>query len=662
MSTPTADIRLNVAANSAAAQYAMMEAKMRRFMRSMQSETDRTGRKASQAGSKFKSWAVGIGKATAGLFAMGALLKGAETSFSLIADRMQTMVDLSNMSKERQVSYEDRLKSFFFQSIPASVKDPEAFTAQIDSMVKDSPVRDKSALLDIMQTTMSTMGNVDPMVRAKFGRDIGESRRDMLKGDQLEALKAFAGVASMAQLNYADQGSTAMSQLGLMQKAITSSAVADMTSFSRNIAPIGNKVKLMGGNQIEGLGLGAATSTLFNDQTGQLVETAVMNMLGKLSMAEERFGIDKTGKSLLERQEFIRGFDPKAVEARKSILASFASDASELTDDDRAMMSAAEMNKALAPKLGGRAKTLFGAMQFFQPQYDIGADQTQSLNDQLSRIEQKFNIDSTGKQLVERIQFMQSTDPVATQARQGLSGSFEGDAKKYLAWMSSDGPGSLNDLFKGAISEIGGQYSRPGVIDQRGTYEKLDSTMREMIDTANSSTLFANSTREMKTAEATETSLMGKENLVHGETATPDSDYDTFMKSTGQTAWARWARQQDAKWTGGSETLEQSLERQKRDLQKRQFRLATEGRTTEERQKIDEFVRNDPRGLMNSGALKSVGLNDSEASSVLALNNKIDSVVQELQAIRLQGEKPRKVESQKEDKKPEPPAAAQIGK
>lgn len=605
MSSPSADVRLNVAANSAASQLDMMTSKMKRYLQGIETGTDSVNRKGKKANQTFTGWGVGIAKSTGNLLAMGTVLSGLYSTTQLIGQEFQNMVDQSNMARERQIPAQELAKSFYLESIPNTVGNKEDFMRTVNEMVKGSGVQDKSNLWRLLRTSMSTMGNADPMERAEFGVTLAEARRDLMGAGRFEELNSFAGVSAMAHLNYKDQGSTARAQIELMQETITASAVADMTSFSRNIAPVGNKLQNFGANQIEGLGLAAALSTVFNDQTGQLVDTAANNMLAKLSMAENRFGIDPEGKTILERHAFIRSEDPKAASARKYLLASFQADAERLTDSERSMLSEAQLNKELAPKLGGRAKTLFGAMQFFQP-----------------------------------------------------AGT-------------ADESGSLNDLFRSNLKEIGAVFKSENVIDVRATYESLEREQRRKQAFVERDDIFKTANESLGTKEALESVASARENTFFGEFTTPDSEYDKLLKSSGGgwgTTIDRMASRTKAYFGSptGLESSETTLKRMRNELTARIEEIRNSGEKSYRDQDGNEYSVPPPRIMQWMQGLsiqRTVSQTEEQSAMTEALTGKLQEVVALLETIRNQGDDPtpKKVAIDNPSKTPEKPTATQIG-
>lgn len=599
MGSPTADVRLNIAANSAAAQYDMLAARMKRMLKTMGDGTDDVKKKSKDAGSEFGRWAGGLGKAAGSIALMGLAFKGVQTVVEAISDEFQKMIDLSNNAKERQVPYEDRLKSFLFQSTPAVVKDPEKFVKTIDDMIQKSSVRDKSAALEIIQTTMSTMGAMEPMERAEFGLAIAQGRRDLLGGSEQDALKAFAGVSGMAHLAFKHQGSTPLAQLGLMQKTITSSAVADMTSFSRNIAPLGNKLQdQFGWNQIEGLAFGSALSTALNDQTGQLVETVGTNIASKLFMAEKRFGIDAEGKSAFERQAMIRSDDPRAKEARHYLMRQFELESEQLSESDRAMMSEAALNKEFLPKLGGRAKTLFTSMQFFQPQGT--ADDEKSLNHLF-----RAAVGDMGG-------VWSNKDVVDMKASYARLEAMERENQR----LAQESP-----LFKSASRDMETKTALEGVLQAQdntaiGEVATSESEFNKLIRSTGKNWLD-------RKVDETKAWFSGSESLE-----------DSLVR---QQEIIKGARRQLLY----------------RESVKEGIRFNPQ---------FDAPLMKDPSQFFSAENLKKLGFDETTVQSAGALSEKLDSIVRELQLLRAEQKQPKDVKVNEPGKKPDKPAAAVIGK
>lgn len=487
MSSPSADVRLNVAASSAEASLARFSAKFNRMMKQAAGATGKVNNKAKQTGTGFNTWSAGIIKSTANMVAMGTAITAVYTTSQLITAELNDAVQLSGRVHRKQETYQQSLKKFSFSNIPATVKDRDGFLANVDKTVKGSGVEDQTSALDIIRTFMSTMVDPKSENRVAAAGEFLANNRHLINANDIETAKSLAAVTALAQNNYATQGSNIQAQVGLMNQANNIAATADPNNFATNIAPTGNKLKALGANQIEALALSASMSTALNDQTGQLVETATANIAGKLKLVESRFGIETKGKTFLERQAFIRSDDPKAVAARKHLLGSFNiinanGDTETLTDEERASLTAAQKNRKLLPKLGGRAKTLFTAMEFFQK---------------------------------------------------------EGTA---------DGEGSLNAMFKNAIKELGGVYKAKNQIDVQATYQQAAKRQSTLVANAENNPMFQVANQALDYRTMTESNLQSKERAqtLFAQMTEVDSDYDKFLQSQGVGSTSRMLGRADA--------------------------------------------------------------------------------------------------------------------
>lgn len=392
MATPTADIRLQVASNSAAAAMDLMTNKMKRMMKEMETGSEKVGRKAGKTDRTIGTWAGSIAKASANLLVMGTALSGAYGVVQLISQEMQNQVDISQKLRDRQVPYQDKLKQVLFEAVPATVGDREAFIKDIDKRLSDVGIQDKTAGLQVIETVMSAMGDASVDKKINFAMDIITGRRDRMNAASVDEMKALTSAASMAQLLYEDQGSTALAQMGLMNRAKVFSAADETSAFVNNIAPVGNKLRQFGATQVEALTFAAALSNALNDRTGQLVDTAGQNIAAKMKLVETRFGAEEMkGLSFTQRRDFIRGDSEKAKQIRDYVLGAFSSEL-DVDPDELSMMSESEFSKRFGAKLGGRAKTMYVAMQWFQKQglADFQGSLNQLYDSGLSQVGAKF--------------------------------------------------------------------------------------------------------------------------------------------------------------------------------------------------------------------------------------------------------------------------------
>lgn len=603
MGSPTADVRLNIAANSAAAQFDMMAARAKRMTSQMKAGTDSVGKSSKKAGSEFGKWAGGIGKAIGSMALMVVAFKGVQTVVEAIGDEFQKMIDLSNNAKDRQVPYQQRLRTMLFQSIPADVQDKEAVIAEIDRRIKGSSVRDKSALAAIVQKTISTMGTMPIMDRVDFGLAMGEARRDMIGGEDQSALEAFAGVAGAAHMRLAGEGSTPNAQLGLMQKTITASAVSDMNSFAQNLAPTINKlVNSFGLNQVEAAAVVSGFSTALDDLSGELTGTAAMNSMKVFREAQQRFGI-KPGKDegFFEQQSFMRGSDPKAKSARKWMLGQFESGIPDLTDFERENMSQAMLNKAFTPRVPGRAKTKFTQMQMVQP---LGAaDYEGSLNQLM-------------KDVLPQLGAVMKNGKIDMRATYRNLERIEKDNHR-IAYESR--------LFATANREQATAEAREGVHNAKvntlvGDLASDESEFTQFIKEAGMPWI----NRELnqwsssfKGGESLEDSLERQKNMLEATRGFHLTDKRSEI--------------------GGSFALEGT---------------------------IGNWVRRhgSVEGLYESDSLRSLGFSEETVKSMKAIQERLDQVVSELQILRTEQKQPKKVEVNQPGEKPAAPAAAEIGK
>lgn len=612
--SPTADVRLNIAANSAASQFAMLEAQAKRFMRNMDAHANSLGDTSEKTSGSIGDWVTRIAKATAAIAVMGVGLRSVLGVAQLINEEFKKKIELSKMANEVQVPYEQKLKSFFFQSIPADVSDRGGFLEKVDAKIQDSKVRDKSAALSIVQYAMSTMGTeMAPMDRVDFGLAVAEGRRDLLgSGGSVEDLQRMQSAAGMAHMMFKKdlpQGFTtedaAQAQLALHNSTIVASAVADMGTYAKNLAPFANKVATdFGVTQVEGLALGAALSNRYNDMTAQLVQTGGINILATMKEVESRFGIDTAGKTLLQRKDFLRGDSPKAREAQDYVLREWNRAKAQMTDEERAELSRSELNRRYMPALGGRKKTLFQSLDFFQPK------------------------------------------------------GFADDA------------GSLNSLLVSGLENIGAVF-KPGsgglVVDTQKTYASMRDKFRAQTEYANTAEAFKAANLEMGTAEAAEGLKQNRANVIKQDLGDMDSEFQKMLLASGM-SWSERYSQSWAQYLSGGESYEETLERQRRvvslartQLLNRKKREAGYRGEATPSQSYNALSPAERREFYTPGSLNELGFSEQTVTDVGILSSKLDEIVAELRRQTEADKQPKKVKIEEQQKQPEKPAAAQIG-
>ncbi len=112
--TPSAEVTLQVAANSAAAQLEMFSRKFKQMQKEMAEATKKTGQESKQSGASFSGWSSDILKASIAIYAMHAPMKALHTVAQMIADEWKSAIQVAEGFKNRQVPYQMQLMNMMF--------------------------------------------------------------------------------------------------------------------------------------------------------------------------------------------------------------------------------------------------------------------------------------------------------------------------------------------------------------------------------------------------------------------------------------------------------------------------------------------------------------------------------------------------------------------
>jgi len=366
VSTPTADVQFTIAAQSAAAQMTMLSNHIKRSLKEMREEAKKVNKPDNNQGptnNMFAGWFSDITKAGVALWAMHQPIKVLQNAVELVRLEFQSILDRAEAARGRQVPFQAELLGMV-KSIP-STEDQVSVSKELERILKDSNFGDKAQLTRMAKGAASAVSGMPYLERVKVAVQIAEDNPELAMRDPT-ALDALGQQAVLGMHTFGGRGATAESQQQMFFKGLTSARVSDPRLYAENV--MGQVPKLntdFGLNQIQGLALMNALTTGAQDPTGELAPTAAYSILTGIMKARQRFGAG-IPQDFDKALEFIQSENPKAKEIRDFILGAF-SEEFQMTDEERAMLSDAQMNKKLAANLpGSRMKTIYSAMGLFQ--------------------------------------------------------------------------------------------------------------------------------------------------------------------------------------------------------------------------------------------------------------------------------------------------------
>ena len=374
---PTADVRLSVAAQGAAAQMDQFMQQLKSAMGQLQGATGGVGKKAKETGWSFGTWFKNIGKAALAIELMQLPMKAVYFTAELVTKELEKQIELSKQAGERQVPYGAAMSNLV-HSMPNS-EDPKLLMEKIDSMVKESSVRDKTALLGIIEAGASSTSGMPYEQRAQIAVKVAEMRPDLMLSDPA-ALQNYVKSNVIAMSTFEGHGATPESIQGLHQAALTSSAVGDPEKFAKEIASFPAKAYSAFSsispnyNQLELLQFISGISTAAQDTDGAISHTAGMNFLAQINEQFKSRGMDDVRKmGLNEQRDFLRGEDPRMKSMRSYLLGALNAEY-DLSAEEESQIRNAQKDPAAIAKLRGRAKTKFVMMQLIQPRGTADTD------------------------------------------------------------------------------------------------------------------------------------------------------------------------------------------------------------------------------------------------------------------------------------------------
>jgi hypothetical protein len=373
--TPSAEVTLQVAANSAAAQLEMFSRKFKQMQKEMADATKRTAQEGKQAGSGFASWSSDIVKASVAIYAMHAPIKAMQTAVSMITAELENTIRISEGFKNRQIPYQQQLVNLM-HSLPAN-EDKNIVIPAIDRMIKQSPILNKEALLKVVESAASSTVGMPYLERAEVAQRVAESRQDLLETDPA-SLEALAKAVVYNHKAFQELGSTTEAQQGMLQSAKAASLIQDNQQFYKTIGMLPGQIRSAYGDnykQTEMLAVANAINIASGDTEGPVTVTQTFNMLAdiitKLQRAPEY--LDKT---FMEQRGFIASLDPRATVIRKELLAAMEERDGALSDEEELLVEMALAGDPEAfkmfkdkPDFTGRARSRFVAMNLFQPDH-----------------------------------------------------------------------------------------------------------------------------------------------------------------------------------------------------------------------------------------------------------------------------------------------------
>lgn len=378
MATPSADVQLRVAANSAAAQmdkFARDFKRMTQQMKDATSDANRTIKSQSGGTSPFSSWISDVTKVGAALLGVNGAVAAIQKVAQLVSNEFEAIQQRAEWASQRQVPYQLRLANMI-HNLPSD-EDPGAILAAVDGMIKSSNVANKQQLTAVLEAAASSTADMPYLERVKVGLAVAESRPDLLE-QNVDALSALAQATVYNQRLFQKEGSTPLAQQGLLQSFKTATLIAGDQQAYQNLGKIGGQVRAVYGenyNQLEVMALTAALNLAAGDSEGAITNTQIFNFLGDLRNEFAKRKPDMADKSLFKQLKFLEGSDPTAQDIRHELLGSLEKrTAGETTpDEEAAILSALRGSEVEKAKITGRARSKFAIAQLLQAE---GTDAT----------------------------------------------------------------------------------------------------------------------------------------------------------------------------------------------------------------------------------------------------------------------------------------------
>lgn len=361
MSKPSADVVFNVAAQRATAQLTMFTNAMKKQLRELGQEKEKLGKTGARP---FQGWADDIGRASLAMLKIAGPLGAAMGIVELIRKECQQIVELGREARAAQVPYQAKLLGLA-NSLPAN-EDPAVALKAIDQLIMNSKVADRGALVDVIAAASGKAAGMPSAERAKIAIEVAEENPQLMQNGG-QAAGIVAAQVALGQVVFGANGATVDSQQRLIHQGLSNSAVDDIGLYSENLFGKAPGMKnAFNVSQLDALAAMHAVGNTIMDTEGTLTEQAVTSMFGAMKKGEQRFGF-KLPNDLAGKLEFLQSNDPKANEFRKFVSGAYM-EGFELTDAERAEMSAADLNKALDPHITGlRTKTIHAVLGLFQP-------------------------------------------------------------------------------------------------------------------------------------------------------------------------------------------------------------------------------------------------------------------------------------------------------
>ena len=371
--TPSAEVSLQVAANSAAAQLEMFTRKFKQMQKEMADATKKTAQEGKQAGSGFASWSSDIVKASVAIYAMHAPIKAMQTAVGMITEELENTIRLAGEYQGRQMPFQNQLLNMM-QNIPNNER--ESVISTVKEMILSSNVKDKTALARIVESAASSTVDMPYEDRARIAIEVAESRPDLMDMDQA-SLESLAKSVVYNQRAFADMGSTTYAQQGLLQAGKSTALIQDNALYYNSLGMLPGQIRNSFGKQFGQAELIAFISALniaSGDTQGPSTATQVNNFFADLA-TKLATTPDMQGKGLTEIGEWLRSDDSRASRIRGELLAAMEQQASEeLSEEELMIIMGANEGDPWAlkqlkdkPDLTGKAKLKFAVMQWLQP-------------------------------------------------------------------------------------------------------------------------------------------------------------------------------------------------------------------------------------------------------------------------------------------------------
>jgi hypothetical protein len=389
MTIPSAEVEFRVAAQSAVAQMQQFGNMFKKQIKEMKDATDRFNK--SKEKGPFEEWQKSLKQVAMQLTGVYGGVQMVQKVAELARRELEQMVEVYNFASQRQVPYQQSL-SQIFRAMPGSEADPDGTMKQIDQMMKQANVTNKALLAQMAFQAASSTSNLPYAERFRVSVGLAEAQPLLMDRDP----QAFQELARAAMVNAEAFGPDTgikgdefvQAQSEILNAGLMNSFIGDPRLYAKNAGGTAAKLRSFGLNQFQAYALFNAASNVYKDPEGNITADSLLNVIPQIHEFSKtnQIGIPQDFDEL---RSFLRGNGEDAKKIREHFIGVFGSDF-DLDDEEKALFTEAQKNKAARANVKGRAKTKLMIMDLFQPAGE--ADDELTLNYKIEEAYQQFGV------------------------------------------------------------------------------------------------------------------------------------------------------------------------------------------------------------------------------------------------------------------------------